>query len=582
MADIDWKRRIADREGELNALRSRWKTDEDLLYLKEYKMKRLDGQEEPGERTYNITLNDPATFAARVIAVLMGAYQQELVEGDGLSDRDTTEIETLLRHAEEEAAERLVNRGLWPAYAHAVEQMCMRGRAASRLLVRLKDGKAIIDDTPLDARYVVWQFDSEGLEYIAYKVTRRRSELEAEYPDYDLASTADTAELTDLWTRRHNQIWVNDIDVRNEKHQYGECPGVYTICPAGSMLAGDGSIAHHGEGIFAADRGLWPEMNRAASILQTLNVTSFNQGLQLESDAGAEGALPEKDPRTPWAITAVEKRGGFKLIPVADIRNATRHLLSMLEGRIQRGALPAIDYGNLTFPLSAVAIARLTEGRDQIFVPRIQGLALHQQAKSRLIIRQLKRLGGEIELGAEGHRRTFSVAILNKSFSIKYRYFSEAPEQKIANYAVAEAAKAAGLSDDTIFRDILRLPDPNGEHRKRRAENAERLDPVLSLYRHCHNLIEEGKDVEARLMKTSLLRMLRERGIGKEEESVQAGPPAIQSAPLVPLLSRGESTGARGPNRDVEDISEALQQAEDNNEKQADIMRAAREVEARG
>lgn len=587
MAEVDWKQRVEARETELTELRARWTTDEDLLNLTPYKMKRLDGQEEPKEKTSIVTLNDPATFKERVQAVLLAAFQQEIVEGKDLTDEETATIEDLLRRAEAEADERLTNRGKWPAYAFEVEQFCMRGRAASRLLVRKKDGNVIIDETPLDTRYVIEGFDAQGLEYQAYKVIKRMSELEAEYPDKNLSATpelamSDTATLLDLWTRTRNMRWVNDLPVHNALHPYGEVPGVYTFCPAGSMLAGPDAISHHGESIFALDRGLWPEMDDAASVLKTLNKAAFNQGLQMESDAGTEAALPEKDPRTPGAITAVEMGGGFKGMPVADIKNATRHLLAMLEQRIQRGSLPAIDWGNLTFPLSAVAIARLTEGREQVFVPRIQGLALHKRAKARLIIRQLLRIGGTVELGAEGARRTFNTKVLNKSFTVKYRYFSEPPEQKIANYTIGEAASAAGISRLTIFEEILKLPDPHGEMRKRRAEDAERLDPVIGMYRHVHSLIDEGKDLEAKMLRITVLRLIRERGMGQEEQPAPAAPSAAKGAPLVPLLSGGEATGARGPDRGAGDIADDLERAEEKRGQQADIMAAAREVEARG
>ena len=576
-----WTQRLKNREADLTGLRARWTTDEDLLYLTAYKMKRLDGQQQPVDKTYNMTMNDPGTFAARVIAVLMGAYQQEVVEGEGLTDEDKTYIEDLLRHVEEESTERLLNRGAWPAYAHAVEQMCIRGRASSRTLVRKVGEKIIIDDTPLDARYVTWQYDVNGLEYQSYEVEKRRSEMESEYPGHEFSQFGDLVSLRDLWTRTHNIIWVNDLEVRAVTHPYGECPCIYTICPAGSMLAGPNALSHHGEGIFWLDRGLYPELNRAATILQTLNVKAFTAGLQYESEMGGEAELPDsdEDPREDYAITAVEKGGGYKGMPVPDIRNATRHLLAMLEARVQRGSLPAIDYGNLTFPLSAVAIARLTEGRDQIFLPRIQGLSMFQQQKARLIIRQLVRIGGTIELGAEGHRREFNTEVLKKSFSIRYRYFSQAPEQKIANYAVSEAAKAAGISDETIFKDILLLMDPHGEMRRRGAQDAERMDPAIALYRRTRHLIDEGKDVEARLLRATLLRMIRERGMGQEEEAPPAeGQPGKGSA-LVPLFGKG--SGARRANRQVGDIADEMATAEKGRTMQADNMRAAREVERR-
>ena len=66
---------IQDRETEMSQLFARMDEDKALYYLDEYKMKYLDGQEVPKDIVHNVTLNDPALFAYRAIAILSAAFQ---------------------------------------------------------------------------------------------------------------------------------------------------------------------------------------------------------------------------------------------------------------------------------------------------------------------------------------------------------------------------------------------------------------------------------------------------------------------------------------------------------------------------
>jgi len=313
--------------------------------------------------------------------------------------------------------------------------------------------------------------------------------------------------------------------------------------PTGSMLQDTDSLEHQGESIFALNRGLYPEMNKTASILQTLNMMTFKPPLQWESQAGVGAELPDKPPYGAGAVTPVDPGMGFKPFPLADIQNATRLFYSMLDGRLQRGALPAVDYGNLSFPLSAVAISRLTESRDQIFVPRLQALSMFYQALSRMVIKQYIALGMSGDIGEEGHKRTFETGKLEGEYTIKCTYEAISSEQNIANYSIAGAARGF-VSDDTIRRDILKLENPDEEQQKILSGQADKLVPTLALYKMAKSKIDQGETVEAQLIAAQLGMTLEQIKSGKlgEQKPTPTIPERKSEAP-VPLLG---TAGARG------------------------------------
>ncbi|MHC4090791.1 MAG: hypothetical protein ACYSVY_11040, partial [Planctomycetota bacterium] len=422
-----------------------------------------------------------------------------------------------------------------------------------------------------------------GMKWWCYQTTRSKEDIEADYQVPNL-SKGDHL-VRDVWTRGENIVYVDDHRAKAAGHSYGEVPCLYVKVPFGAMLADPRNAAHEGESILQMNRNLWPEMNRSVTVLQTLNMMTFTAGYLYKNEEGVDAELPDKDPRRVRGGTSIGIHESIEPVAIQDMRNSTRHLLAILEGRLQRGSLTALDFGNLTFPLSAVAIARLTEGRDQIFVPRIQGIAMYYQRLLKMIIRQILSKGLPITIGPPESRREFKPSDLEGEYTIKFRYFSESPEQVIANYAVADAARQAGLPQHDIMRDILKVPDPTGTIMRRRAEDAEALDPVVKLYRYIVTLIEQGQDLEAKLMKPTLFNMVRQRMAGPMPEAapaVAAGAATPQlpqgGQGLVPLLAAGSGGGGRR-NPQLEDAAEQAIAEEEDRQQMAEINRGRRQRE---
>ena len=254
-------------------------------------------------------------------------------------------------------------------------------------------------------------------------------------------------------------------------------------------------------------------------------------------------------------------------MPLNDIKSATTLFYSIVEGRLQRGSLSAIDYGTLTFPLSAIAITRLTSSRDDIFLPRIQAIALFYQALSRMIIKQCVALGENLELGREGSRSEYTKADLEGDYTIKYRFYTDTAEQRIANLSIAGAAKDI-LPFEMILRDIMKVQDPDGTRIKFEAEQAERVDEVLFLYRRARSLLEEKNgekptpqaQIEARILKERIVTILKQRQkMGQLSPIEKKGGDKVQPGKgVVPLLGGGGGGQGRTPeSEEPEETKEA-------------------------
>ena len=526
------KKTIEAKESEFSELHARMDGDKDLCYGKSFKMLTADDQEMPKVR--NVTLPDAKMFARKTISVITAANQQVVVEGEDLKDKETTLIEEFTKDAYLEADNRLAKRGIVGMFPYQVEKSCARGHLAARCLVRVEEKQIVMDILPLDARYFIYDLGIDGFIWAAYKTTRSKARIQQEY-SIDIASDKET--VWDVWENNGNTIFIGE-EVVTKPNPYKYIPFVWQMTPAGYMFGDSDNAGHEGESIFELSRDIFPQMNITATVLQTLNVKAIKPDYQYESEKGTQAKKPEKPPYGEGTVVPVDKEMGYKLFPIADIHAATRLFYAMFEGRLQRATMAATDLGNLTFPLSGQAIRDLSQ-KDDLILPRLHTLGAFYQQLSRMIIKQYQMWGIKAELGEEGYRRTYNPKDLNGEYTIKYRYFSTSPMEKLANYSVANAAGKL-ISDETKRRDILKLEDPDGEATKVRAELAEKLDPAIALYRLAGSLIDEDKSLEARLVAERLVMVLRQRQMGGE--GIQPPEAEPEKKELPPLLGKGGGT----------------------------------------
>lgn len=502
---------------EMQSIFDRMDVDEALYFLTPYKMMQLDGRKEM-EDVVNITLNDPLLYVQKAVGIMGGASRQTVIEGRDLNDKRTTKIEEFLNDIFYMIDERLPKRKIPGLDAFNNEQICLRGRIGARICMRIDPVKGLIADVlPLDTRCYVDEIDGNDTVWAAAWFRQSKTQIEREYTkkgDRQVKVEA-FAEVVDFWDAEKNVVFIDKQIVREQPNPYKYPPFVYCICPAGSSLNTESAIKHQGESILWANRELWSEKNRTATILQTLNVNTLFGALQYASTQGISAPKPGASPYKQKTVHPVEKGGGYQPMPINDIKAATHLFYSVLETSLQRGSLSAIDYGSLTFPLSNIAITQLTGSRNDIFLPRIQTEAMFYQGLGRMIIDQCIQLDQQLELGQEGSKNTYTKADLEGDYSINFQFSTKSKEQDIANLQVAAAARGF-LPDDYIRREIMKVEDPDGMDVQLKSEQAEKVDEVLFLFRRMDSLLDSDKpsvkdQIEAYILAQRIVTILTQR-----------------------------------------------------------------------
>ena len=521
------------------------KEDEELLYLTKYEMKDAKGKKV--SNIINITLNRPAVFAANVISALGKTNEQRIVETED-KKLDTAYIEDFQKAGFDSANDRLRRQGRPQLNPFADTQLCIRGRSAARCIFQMVDDVLRTDITPWDTRYVTHETGIDGLKWGAFKAKRQKGLIEAEYEEelakYKVTITK-SAEVLDIWSTEHNEVWVAEKKILEQEHSFGFCPVCIQIVPLGygAILLGEDRIKYEGESIFFLIRDVIPELNRLASIMQTLNLISVAPPAGWASKAGQTATPPEReDALGMGALTAIDEGGGVKTVDYGDAKRAAMHAYSMLDKALQEGSLSSIDLGTLQFQLSAVALIEIGEGRDQVFLPRLQGKALLNEQLAEMFTRQVIQIGGSVELGTPGHKRTFDISKLEGEYETTFNYFVKSPKTDAGLYTLAAAAGNL-IPDKAKRRDILQREDPDGDEKQLRWEEAERLSPAIKINRTVKALIEMEEDFEAELLSAEMGVNLKQMLAGDMSQKIKPEPEE-QPKQVVPLLGQG---GVRRP-----------------------------------
>jgi hypothetical protein len=561
----EYQTSIHNAEGIFAELWDRMDTDNSLYRLEDYVMKNLlTKQTEPD--VINVTLNDPLTLADQVIPTLSGAVMQIVVEGDKLSPSEIRTIEELYTDLLIAIDDRLIDQGK-EGFRHILaEQLCIRGRAAVRVLMGMVDGKFAPDVWPCDTRWLPHEFGIDRLAWAAPSAYMTKAQIKDEF---DKPIEGSTAKVQDYWDSKWNIIYGPTSYLREKKKNiHGYPPFVIVTSGVGAQTQDEDSLKHSGESIYRANRGLYPELNRFASQVVTHNQLTLMASLQYESEAG-EDANVKQYPIGPKKITGVEKGGGFKKIEVGDIKGTGRLWYAMLYSRVQQGGLPTVQWGNLSFPMSGRGLDVLKQGpMDMIYLPRINSKAkllqrMCMMAKNQIIARKL-----EMDLGEQGKQRHYTWKDLDKDFSIKFKFFPESPEKQMVNLSMAAAAQPF-VDDDTLRRDYLQLQDPDGVKKAMDREKAYQLHPALWTKQMAIALVDEERYQDAEIMAlkgVQLLKQMHQPAQPDQQQEQQARAALEAKRPIpgagIPAGSPGSAIRGRGGGAEEEAMGSAEREEE--------------------
>jgi len=535
----DYLTLVKQKEEEMGSLTARMDADRALLHLAKYTMR--DANEKTIKDIVNITLNRPAVFAANVVSALGSTTEQRTVETED-KNLDTDYIEDFQKAAMRSANDRLQAQGRLHLNPFFDEQACIRGRGCARVLFRIgEEGLLIPDITPWDTRYVTYEMGETGLKWAAYKTKRTKDMIEAEY---GIVIDEKAADVIDVWDMEHNEVWIADKIEMQQAHPHEFTPVVYQVVPLGSMFADEDSIVHQGESIFFLIRYVVPELNRLASIMQTLNLKAVKPPMKVK----VKGSKKVEDPEALTAMasaTSIEPDEDIAQIEYGDAQRSAQMAYGMMDKAMQEGSLSSFDLGTFTQPMSAIALIEIGEGRDQVFLPRLKTKAWLNEALTEMFTQQVIAIGGTIELGTRGHKRDFQTSKLDGEYETTYQYFVKSPKIDAGRYSLAAAAGNL-ISEKTKREHILQLEDPEGEERQLKYEEAELLSPAIKINRTIEALAEMGKSFEAELMSAEMGVNLKQMLRGEVTQEVK---PKEEKEPtqVAPMFGGGGATRPQPP-----------------------------------
>lgn len=550
-----------------SALWARYDTDKDLVYMADYVLKNAMGQEVPKDIAISVTLNRAANQARIVSRKLMKAERQIVIEGKknnrAMNDKETHKIESFVTGAFDQADDRLKKKFMPNLKTFAASHLVVRGSCGRRVWSYLKDDSYIPDILNLDMRYVVYEIGKDGLKYAGYTCVRSGAAIADEYAvegNIYRDTAADYAEkdeeditLTVIYDDGKEYVYVETSLISEKKHDFGYPPIVIQPVGAGFMLMDSGYLEHWGESILEMNRKLYEEENRQASIEQSLAMESLLPGYIHEKlDATRKTA---DYPSAPGDVTPIVKGETLKLAERPDLNNAFRFATSRITGAIQQAGVNDTDLGNTD--MSAVAITAQTEIRDQSLSPFLEALAGLDEQTATMLIDQYKTGGYKADIGLSGKKGTITIAELDGDYTVRFIHMSKDKKQEIANLAMAQAAKAMGLPDEYIVRDVMKYDNPGELLAMIESAKAEQDDPIIGIVRRAHALVDEAegldteeknaKLIESMLLTDTAVNQLRQRYMPQPAINPQNNETKpsdkITGASLVPLLGGGKMTG---------------------------------------
>jgi len=533
---------ISDKEGELSPLYTQMDEDFDIFNLKKFEL--LDYEGKAVKNVDSVTLNAPRVYALRLMSVINSAELGINIVNHTLTDDIVTGIKKVFYTCLNKGDALLKRKQIGRIRNNLVKIAALRGRVGLRtLLWQGKDGTFYYDYLPLDPRFCAWEVGIDGLEWYSYKVVKSKATVLSEY---DEVTSGTLAVVTEYWDKESHVIFIDDKAVVTDSNPSKKVPAI--IIPIGEALSvrhkdPTAQIKLDGESIYSSVRGTFPNMNKAASILMTTAAFGFRPPIQRVVPPNVESSeeIDEtvKTLYTGGATIIDAGHSRFEPMPLKDIAQSLPVLYGVLSAEKQQATFPDIEYGDIRYPLSAIAIAKLTEGRNQIFQPIVE--AIQDCYVFALEMTKLQMTEGGLKPKAE----ELDVSSLNNQFDIEAELHVVSPEENISRYTVAAAARGF-LDSETIRTDILKLKDEGQVQIGLDKDFTEAMVPELRAYREAMRLqgTDPDPDTEAMIITKKLGLAM---GAGQPGQP-QGAPPQGGGSVIPPTAGTMEGSAAAAKN----------------------------------
>ncbi len=436
----------------------------------------------------HVTLNDPRTFADRIIFQLGTAERRFdiLSEDDSKSSIAERFLDFIFRKADE----ALAAQGEWPLEDYDHWNSSLRGGIGRRALLKTNGSDWDIDIRSYDVRCVSWEPGLNGCELVNFWGTKTGAEIKR---DYGIEQKGDANKFKDVWTPEENAVFIEGKMAPKYpiKHNLGLNPAHIVLCPT-TPLIGERSdaVKIRGESIYAPVRDMYDLLNKAGSSWFTNNMLSILPALQFISKDGRKSKTPPFGIKTVANIRAGEK---YELIGLKDVSTSHQAWFGQVMARIQRATYSNFDYGDLSFQLSALAMKRLEAAKDQLYIPRIKAEKMMTIWTARTLITQFINGGYKTEnLSDRAFKMDFKRSDFVKPFQIQVDYFSESPETNLAAAQEMQVYESLGFPKEYTWKVIGKVKDYAGIKEMSERERLELESEAVRKYKMAMALLKTG------------------------------------------------------------------------------------------
>ncbi len=525
------------KETNYGMLRERFDKDMTLLYLEKFVLKNPEDNTKPMPNSVSLTLNDPRTFGDRCMAIL--SADKKIFDITGVDPTKQKELEAAYKHWLYVNDEQLEAKQVEPLEDCINFFDLFRGWIGGLVLMYQDGDKFLPSIVPVDPRWMTWEVGDRGLKQFSYNIRMDKVEAEEKFKRKFTTNNNRPVELQCIWDDKNYYVGVvnpgqgTKTDVFDTKpHNLDICPGVIVPVPTQPMLISGSedyptSLSRQGESIYAPNRDVYPTINLVASILASIMQEAYISSVVYKGRK--EGF--DQNPAGGGKYVQIDPTEEIVLWPVRDLNRATEYLFGILGSGKQRGSLSDINYGQISFELSALAVAQLKDDRDGIFVPRRKAKKTFYRRAFNVLRYQVLHGGYKTDIDAEDAIE-IEKGIFEKKCVVNIDFNSVSPEENISNFTIANQAQAIGLPLSKIYRNILHDDDPEGTLREAKLERAYKTVPLLELYDMAiaaapGNLSEDEMNQDRALILIDSIEKMMQQQTAQTEQMVAGGLNAV-------------------------------------------------------
>lgn len=474
------------KETNYGMLRDRFDKDMNLYYLEKYELLNPETNK-PMPNSVSLTLNDARTFGDRCIAIL--SADKRNFDITGVDPSLQKRLEEVYKHWLYVNDEQLELKLVEPLDDCVNFFDLFRGWIGALVLMYQDGDKWLPSIVPTDARWMTWEVGDRGLKQFSYRILMEKVQAEEQFKRKFNTSGKKSVDLQCIWDTEKYYVGVStsgsskQVDIIDEKlHNLGICPGVIVPVPTQPLLISGSedfatSLSRQGESIYAPNRDVYPTINMVASILASIMQESYVSSFVYKGRK--EGF--DQSPAGAGKYIQIDPTEAIELMPARDLNRATEYLFGVLGSGKQRGSLSDINYGQISFELSALAVAQLKDDREGIFVPRRRAKKTFYRRAFNVLRHQVVNGGYKTDIDKDDAIE-IDESLFKKKCVINIDFHSVSPEENISSFTIANQAQALGLPLSKIYRNILHDDDPEGTLREAKLERAYKTVPLLELY----------------------------------------------------------------------------------------------------